>query len=46
MDTPQNRAAMPQADRSDWLQLGDVAAVLAYLVSPAAAAIHGQALQL
>jgi NAD(P)-dependent dehydrogenase (short-subunit alcohol dehydrogenase family) len=46
MDTPQNRAAMPMADRSAWLQLSDVANVLAYLVSPESAAIHGQALRL
>jgi len=46
MDTPQNRAAMPDADRSSWLQLRDVAEVLCYLVSPAAVAIQGQALTL
>jgi NAD(P)-dependent dehydrogenase (short-subunit alcohol dehydrogenase family) len=46
MDTPQNRAAMPDADRRSWLQLRDVAEVLCYLVSPAAAAIRGQALTL
>jgi NAD(P)-dependent dehydrogenase (short-subunit alcohol dehydrogenase family) len=46
MDTPQNRAALPNADRSSWLQLRDVAEVLCYLVSPAAAAVHGQALTL
>jgi NAD(P)-dependent dehydrogenase (short-subunit alcohol dehydrogenase family) len=46
LDTPQNRAAMPEADRSSWLQLRDVAELLTYLVSGAAAAIHGQALRL
>jgi NAD(P)-dependent dehydrogenase (short-subunit alcohol dehydrogenase family) len=46
MDTPQNRAAMPDADRSSWLQLRDVAEVLCYLVSPAAAAFQGQAVKL
>jgi NAD(P)-dependent dehydrogenase (short-subunit alcohol dehydrogenase family) len=46
MDTPQNRAAMPQADRSTWLQLSDVANVLAYLVSPESTALCGQALRL
>lgn len=46
MDTPQNRAAQPDADRSSWLQLRDVAEVLGYLVSPAAAAVQGQAIQL
>jgi hypothetical protein len=37
---------MPNADRSSWLQLRDVAELLCYLVSPAAAAVHGQALTL
>lgn len=46
MDTPQNRAAMPDADRSSWLQLRDVADVLTYLVSNASTAIHGQAIEL
>jgi NAD(P)-dependent dehydrogenase (short-subunit alcohol dehydrogenase family) len=46
MDTPQNRAAQPTADRSSWLSLDAVAQVLAYLVSPAAAAIHGEAIRL
>jgi NAD(P)-dependent dehydrogenase (short-subunit alcohol dehydrogenase family) len=46
MDTPQNRAAMPIADRSSWLSLEAVAEVLVFLVSPAASAIHGQAIRL
>jgi hypothetical protein len=46
MDTPQNRAAMPDADRSGWVSLADVADVLAYLISPAANAIHGEAIRL
>jgi NAD(P)-dependent dehydrogenase (short-subunit alcohol dehydrogenase family) len=46
MDTPQNRASMPNNDRSSWLQPRDVAEVLCYLVSPAAAAVQGQALTL
>jgi NAD(P)-dependent dehydrogenase (short-subunit alcohol dehydrogenase family) len=45
MDTPQNRAAMPAADRSSWVTLDAVAEVLVFLVSPAGAAIHGQAIQ-
>jgi NAD(P)-dependent dehydrogenase (short-subunit alcohol dehydrogenase family) len=45
MDTPQNRAAMPNADRSSWVGLQAVAEVLAFLVSPAASAIHGQAIR-
>ena len=46
MDTPQNRTAMPEADRSSWLHVPAVAEVLCYLVSPAAAAVHGQAITL
>jgi NAD(P)-dependent dehydrogenase (short-subunit alcohol dehydrogenase family) len=46
LDTPQNRAAQPTADRSRWLPLADVANVLAYLVSPSAAAIHGESIRL
>jgi NAD(P)-dependent dehydrogenase (short-subunit alcohol dehydrogenase family) len=46
MDTPQNRAAMPTADFSRWLRLEAVADVLAYLVSPAASAIHGEGIRL
>ncbi len=46
MDTPQNRAAMPDADRSSWLQPRDVADVLTYLVSKGSAAVHGQAITL
>jgi NAD(P)-dependent dehydrogenase (short-subunit alcohol dehydrogenase family) len=46
MDTPQNRASQPEADRSSWLQLRDVADVLTYLVSSASAAIQGQAITL
>ena len=45
MDTPQNRAAMPAADRSSWVSLEAVAEVLVFLVSPAASAIHGQAIR-
>jgi NAD(P)-dependent dehydrogenase (short-subunit alcohol dehydrogenase family) len=46
MDTPQNRATAPDADTSTWLSLRDVAEVLTYLVSPAAAAVTGQAIVL
>jgi NAD(P)-dependent dehydrogenase (short-subunit alcohol dehydrogenase family) len=46
MDTPQNRASMPNADRSGWVSLESVAEVLSYLVSPAASAIHGEAIRL
>ena len=46
MDTPQNRASFPDVDPSTWLSLRDVAEVLTYLVSPAAAAVSGQAIVL
>jgi NAD(P)-dependent dehydrogenase (short-subunit alcohol dehydrogenase family) len=45
MDTPQNRAAMPEADPSHWVTLQEVADVLGFLVSDRASAIHGQALR-
>jgi NAD(P)-dependent dehydrogenase (short-subunit alcohol dehydrogenase family) len=45
MDTPQNRAAMPEADPSRWVTLAEVAEVLAFLVSDAASGLHGQALR-
>jgi NAD(P)-dependent dehydrogenase (short-subunit alcohol dehydrogenase family) len=46
MDTPQNRAALPDADTSAWLQLRDVADVLTYLVSGTSQAVTGQAIRL
>jgi NAD(P)-dependent dehydrogenase (short-subunit alcohol dehydrogenase family) len=45
MDTPQNRAAMPDADPTGWVSLAEVAGVLAFLVSDAASGIHGQAIR-
>lgn len=41
MDTPANRAAMPDADRSAWIQPADVAALLVYLAGESASAISG-----
>lgn len=46
LDTPQNRAALPQADFSSWQSLSDVAGVLAFLISPESGPIYGQALRL
>lgn len=44
MDTPANRAAMPDADPKAWVQPADVAALLVHLASPAGAAINGAAI--
>jgi NAD(P)-dependent dehydrogenase (short-subunit alcohol dehydrogenase family) len=41
MDTPANRQAMPDADRSQWVQPDAVAAVIAFLASEAAGAVSG-----
>ncbi|HEV7732641.1 MAG TPA: SDR family NAD(P)-dependent oxidoreductase [Candidatus Binatia bacterium] len=44
IDTPVNRAAMPDADPSRWVSPDDLANVILFLASPAARAIHGAAL--
>jgi NAD(P)-dependent dehydrogenase (short-subunit alcohol dehydrogenase family) len=41
MDTPANRSAMPDADRSGWVTTDAVADVIAYLASDAAGAVSG-----
>ena len=41
MDTPANRRAMPDADRSGWVSTDMVAGVIGYLASDAAAAVSG-----
>ena len=41
MDTPANRGAMPDADRSGWVTTDAVADVIAYLSSDGAAAVSG-----
>jgi len=43
IDTPENRAAMPNADPSRWVASQDLASVIAFLASDAARAIHGAA---
>jgi len=46
MDTPANRAAMPEADPSKWIQPKQVANLLLYLVSDEAASTTGALLPL
>jgi NAD(P)-dependent dehydrogenase (short-subunit alcohol dehydrogenase family) len=41
MDTPANRRAMPDADRSSWVSTEAVADVIAYLASDSASAVSG-----
>jgi NAD(P)-dependent dehydrogenase (short-subunit alcohol dehydrogenase family) len=41
IDTPGNRAATPDADTSKWVKPEDLAAVIVFLASDAANAIHG-----
>ncbi len=41
MDTPANRQAMPDADRSSWVTTDAVAEVIVYLASDQAAAVSG-----
>jgi NAD(P)-dependent dehydrogenase (short-subunit alcohol dehydrogenase family) len=41
IDTPGNRAAQPDADTSKWVKPEDLAAVIVFLASEAANAIHG-----
>jgi NAD(P)-dependent dehydrogenase (short-subunit alcohol dehydrogenase family) len=44
IDTPENRAAMPDADPQRWVAPDDLAQVIVFLASKAARAIHGAAL--
>jgi NAD(P)-dependent dehydrogenase (short-subunit alcohol dehydrogenase family) len=46
LDTPANRAAMPDADRSAWVSLEAAADAIAFLATRAGAAVHGQHLRL
>jgi NAD(P)-dependent dehydrogenase (short-subunit alcohol dehydrogenase family) len=41
LDTPANRADMPDADPRRWVAPDDLAQVILFLASPAARAIHG-----
>ena len=44
LDSPENRAAMPDADPARWVKLDDLAQVIIFLASDAARAVHGAAL--
>jgi NAD(P)-dependent dehydrogenase (short-subunit alcohol dehydrogenase family) len=44
IDTPENRAAMPDADPARWVQPEDLAKTIVFLASEDARAIHGAAL--
>lgn len=44
IDTPENRAAMPDADPTRWVAPADLAKTIMYLASDDARAIHGAAL--
>jgi NAD(P)-dependent dehydrogenase (short-subunit alcohol dehydrogenase family) len=44
LDTPENRAAMPKADPRRWVSTQDLAAVIVFLASDAARAVHGAAI--
>lgn len=46
LDTPQNRAANPSADPTRWVKLERLAQLLATLVEPQSAALHGQVLKI
>lgn len=46
LDTPANRATMPDADRSAWVSLESAAEAIAFLATPAGAAVNGQHLRL
>lgn len=45
IDTPQNRAAMPDADASRWVKPAQIADVMGFLLSDAASAVSGQLVQ-
>lgn len=46
LDTPANRQAMPDANPAEWVSTSVAAQTIAFLASPAAAALHGQHLTL
>jgi NAD(P)-dependent dehydrogenase (short-subunit alcohol dehydrogenase family) len=44
IDTPANRASMPDADHERWVKPAEIAEVIAYLLSPASAPTSGAAI--
>ncbi len=46
LDTPANRRAMPNADRSSWLLPGEVAEVILFLVSEGGSIVTGNLITL
>lgn len=44
IDTPANRASMPDADHDRWPKIPDIAAAYVFLASPAASLVNGAAL--
>ncbi len=44
IDTPANRKAMPKSDPAAWVAPGELANVIVFLASDAAAAVHGAAI--
>ena len=44
IDTPQNRAALPDADFSKWVEPAAIADVILFLASDASRAINGAAI--
>jgi NAD(P)-dependent dehydrogenase (short-subunit alcohol dehydrogenase family) len=44
IDTPANRASMPNADHERWVRPAEIAEVIAYLLSPASAPTSGAAI--
>jgi hypothetical protein len=44
IDTPANRAAMPDADHDTWPKIPDLAHAYVFLAAPASSAVNGAAL--
>jgi NAD(P)-dependent dehydrogenase (short-subunit alcohol dehydrogenase family) len=44
IDTPANREAMPKADFATWTRPEEIAELILFLCSDAAAAVHGAAI--